>query len=1334
MNAPKKKNMFRILALFLGIILILTDPTGYWTVHAQEETLSEPTVKQEAREQTISGEETVEPSSGNGTDIEEPQGNTLTEACQDETAAEQPQDETAAEQPQDETAAEPPQDETAAEQLQDETAAEPPQDETAAEPPQDETAAGQPQDETAAGQPQDETAAEPPQDETAAGKPQDETAAGQPQDGTAAEQPQDNITAEESQGEDTTQTAGEAEDIPAADTSDPPRQMTIRELKSKEGEADAAIPVPMYIEGEITPRQEKYSFAGGEITGIEDQNWDGYPYKFLRAEIKILNGASVSSYPINYYDEYEGIYYYSVAGEDDAPAQDIDIAYEVPAGAEVAFIFALNTKKYDITVDNNKANENPEFKVRIISGIEDVGGKWSANSHSPVKVELTYPIGYYVKDPPVGAEAVGIKFNFKDPAPNINVDENFENRSITYAFDYPAQDVTMTVVGDEDTGTLTYGLFDGNPAFQNREKGKGWWRKIDASGNYKKGDPWYGGWSWRKVADETLPADSQMQVKVVPGTPSKTIMMDGVTKTISGGEFQKDTELNFQYLFFRIKTGAAAYFMWPSPTLNLCYFPNGEDFSTGTPIVESFKIWDASWIVDPKKPDEFPEKTLTYSVGNGAQIEITVKKTMWDNYTIGYDAPVYSGDRYPQYEAYVKITNMKNSFYLRTQGAGSVQGPHYFRGLYDISNESNALGSDSYFLDTGSAEQGGDNGGITSNIIKGGTTFLDKLAIYNRNLGESKVPWAADSAAFFKFGITPKWGYTIPTVESYGKPTADQPESDNLVMTNMPIELKNKADGHNADLQLGKYSWFNVNQNRKEVSSFQYVLYMPVTSLTGSHDMRALDVKTQKIKVDVTNNTQYAGGTDNHIVSGGVGTNGAAFDLLENDKVIFNRDFKAPEIANKTFVGFTGTITAPDNTLLPEGYNLTLAKSLDNTVYFKPGDSINLSNYFRRDAAVLLDSWTQNGRLNEAEQERLNLLMFSANLKIKINLVYSDGTTSQGKTLTCYINKYLQDVNAGTLTYDTNTAVASKSVSIIENSNIMFSSFGETFKKENSPDPYTYYYNKDQTTSKHQITQDLDGKEIASVKYDRGLEVIYQDPENSAHPFNNIPVKDDTIYKTYDGSNQATIQFPTVAQSPVGKVLDYWQVEELNADTGQWDLNPDKEIRAGDSAYQFASGTDGNNKSIRLTAVWRDISPDSYISIPKNIVLTENNTNLAKGNYAGAKVTVSYQSVNGSDKLVDVKVLSSFKLALTSDTTKQIEVFTYDVQGNKLTPTVAGSKYAQVGTFGSNPDESKSIWFNTKSQKGNEIYQGKFYKKPGDQPADESTLFYISAAATGGGG
>lgn len=1089
------------------------------------------------------------------------------------------------------------------------------------------------------------------------------------------------------------------------DILNPPRQITIKDLRTRKGRTAATINIPMYIDGE-TNAQGIYEFAGGNIKNIKAQSFGGNPYKFVRAEIRILEEATTKTYPINYYDKVDGKYYYSLAKENGGSAYDFDIAYEAPAGSTVAFIYRLNTTVYPVTIQNDKVTEG--FDVKVISGIEkDTDGKMSANSHSPVKVELTYPDGYYVKNPPVGKKAVGIEFDFNDTGLQVETVKDTKKRTVTYVFAYPEQPLTMSVVGDRDTGSLTYGFYEGNSNFQGKEFGENWWRMVDTDGRYTNGDPWYGGWNWSKSLDQTLPIGSN-QTLGVQGGDSTPINIGGTQKNIATGTFASNQALNFEYVSFRYKQND--FYWWPCPTLSLNYFPNGEDYSTGTPITETFQLWDSNWKVDPDDPDHNSEITLpTYVAGNGAKITVTVKKSVWDNKAPGI---VPSIDYfYPSYKVHVKVENMKNSFYLKTQSSSSVQGPHYFRNLDNVSLVSDDKGFDSYIVDTGTAENGGDNGGLSTNPIKVGSTFLDKLAVYNRNIPGGKVPWAADTDAFFKLAVTPKWGYTLPRIESYG--TAETP-----VMVNKPVEVQNEEENRNASLPLGEYSWFHPEQSRNDISFFQYVLFMPVNGLTSKHDLRAVDVKTEKITIDITNN----GSAPNNIINLNP-AGGTTFDFLENDKVVFNSNYTAPVITGKTFVGFTATITADDNPILPSEYNVVLAKTADNSSYFKPGDEIILSDYFSRDTEMILQSWNKDKTLTKEEQDRLYFLMYSSKLKIHINLEYRDGTSSEGKSLTGHVNKYLQNANATGLVYASSFS-DSKDISLITGSNIIFSNFIETFV--NPIDHYTYYYNKDTTTSKHTITSE--GEEIASVKYDRGLTVSYFNSDNN--PFNDI--SDSTIYKTYSGNNQATIQFPTVNQYQKGKAFDYWKVEELG-DDGNWTLKNDAEIHEGEtpSIYEFSSGTDANNKSIRLIAVWKDISPTSYISIPKNIVLTENNTNLLgkEKKYAGAKVTITYQNVYGNAEEINVDVLKSFDLGLSTDQSSKLKVLSYDENGDILQSSGINNDYARIGQFGSDGSTSvasKSIWFNTESQSEKNTYTAEFNISSDSAALGSDTLFYIS--------
>ena len=1085
----------------------------------------------------------------------------------------------------------------------------------------------------------------------------------------------------------------------------PQNQVMVRDLKAMRGGAAATIDIPMYIDGEINPRGT-YAFQGGDITGIENQEWDQRPYRFDHAEIRITDGAAVETYPISYYDEIGGVFYYAVA-KDGGTAQDFDVAYEAPKDSQVAFVFTLNTTEYPVTIENGKATEG--FSVDVLSGMKkDKGGIYYANSTAPVKVQLTYPVGYYVKNPPPGQDAVGISFNFENPALEPEVTSDPKERTVTYAFNYPDQPVTMTVVGDKDTGKLTYGLYDGTSSMQNyKEIGETTWTATDAAGNYTPEDVRYGASNNNDVY--------LLGMQVLGGASTPVAIKAGVTKDIATGTFNSDQALDFEYVSSRYSTGSPPFYMWPAPTLNLCYFPNGEDYSAGTPIVETIPLWDPGQTVDPDDPTAHPPMTLEpYTAANGAKITITVEESVFTNKSLktGFKptAP------YPSYKAHVKIENMKNSFYLKTQSSSSVQGPHYFRNLENISLGSVNGQYDTCYLDSDTKNNNGDGGDdklISFKSIAPGGIFIDKLAVYNRNIPDGKVPWAAETDAFFKFEITPKWGYTNPRIESYGAdPTP--------IMTNVPIEIQNKEENHNATLPLGSYSWFNPNQNRKDVSSFQYTMFMPVESLKTKHDMRAIDVKTDKITLDIQNN----GTAPNNIVV--PGTNGTTFDLLENDKITFNPNYQAPEKPGQTFVGFTGEITAPDNKLLPPDYKLVLAKSLDNSVYFRPGDTVSISDYFRRDAGILLDSWNTKKTLNETEQERLNLLMYSGNLKVKFTPIYKEGTSTGGQTLTGEVNKYLQNVTAAGTTaaqYNT-TAFDRKTVEVITGSKITFTNFAETY--DNPADGYTYYHNAATSVIKHEITQP--DEELASVKYDRGLEVLYQKDKNV--PFKDI--SDTKVYRTYDGSNKAVIKFPTVDQYPAGKAFDHWTVEELD-DSGQWIQKPGLELSAGQTptVYSFSSGPDANNKSIRLTAVWKDIAPEYFVSIPMNIVLTENNSNLNDPDqkHAGSGVTISYQQVYGNDKAINVDVLKSFDLTSVNDPGKTVEVTACDEDGSPLQSSAADSRYVSVALLGSSGAsgavQTEKLWFNTVSQSGNEIYKGTF-NAGSSLASGETPLFYIS--------
>lgn len=1069
----------------------------------------------------------------------------------------------------------------------------------------------------------------------------------------------------------------------------------LREARKAEQKKTSFL-IPMYIEGEDTS-QGNYSFLGGDIVNINDQVFDGLPYKFQQAEILIMEDDGAKTYPINYYDEINGVKYYAISNND-STAQDFEIAYEVPEGASVSFIFTLNTQSYPVTVNN--PNEAEGFQVQFLIGIKtNPDGSLSAKYNSQVKLLLTYPAGYYTENAPAGKENVGIKFN--DASLAVTEEWNEKKRTISYTFTYPDKPLTLDVVGDKETTGLMYGVYDGTTNFQRLEQGSNWWKATDADGAYTAEQPYYGA--------EGYPADGVLKIR---GGTEKKVKMDGAEAPVSiaGGTFDSGQELHFEYAMQRVNTnGRPPYFFWPSPTMSFCYFSNGADYEKDLPITENFPLWEPGWIYDP---DMAGAQVIsnTYTAGNGARITITAKKSVYREVLAAGGIKL----NYPTYQVHVKIENMKNSFYLKTQGSGSVQGPHYFRNLDNISLEINNNSPDSYFLEDDKDENGGNSGTIKEAGLRSGGMFLDKRAVYNKNIPNGGVPWADQGKAFFKYGITPEWGYTNPRVESYEEASAP-------IMTNKPIEIEKKElENQNGTtypkLKLGNYSWFHTGSGSQDISPFQYILFMPVESLDTKHDMRAIDVKVEKITGTVSNNDQYVSDAapQNYIVDGD-----GTLDLLENDKVVFNQDFKAPEQTGKVFAGFTATITAPGNPLLPSDYKLELAKSVDNTIYFKPGDIISISDFFRRDSAVLQNTWNTAHSFTAEEQNRLNLIMYSSNLSVKVNLKYKDAASSEGQVINGLVNKYMQDVSKEGLSYAADIA-DTKSISVIKGTSIKFNKFAETFV--NTADGYTYYLNESNTTSVNKVT--ADNQEIASVKYDRGLTVSYLD--ENGQPFEGI--SDPGVYKTYAESNKADIRFPDPSQSPPGKALDYWTVAELS-DTGSWIPKQGVTIREGDpsAVYVFTSGPDGNNKSIQLQPVWKDISPDSYISIPKNIQLSEKGTNLTPAkDYAGTKVTLAYHSVNGSDKQVNIDVLKSFELTETAEQNKKLTVSSYDSDGNPLTAAGINGNYARAGVLGT-ANTAQDIWFNTDSQNGNRIYRGVFQisSNPGD--TGQNTLFYISA-------
>ena len=1066
--------------------------------------------------------------------------------------------------------------------------------------------------------------------------------------------------------------------------------VTVGELKAEKMESNgsSSIEVPMYTMEEGKP-MGYYQFSGGDIINIDDQTFEGLPYRFARAEIRLLEGATWKVYPINYYDKIGDRRYYSV-DNGDGPAQDFEIANEVPDTAEVSFRFQLNTKEYKVNVIDDKKAEG--FGLEFILGFTEADGSFYARHSTHVKVKLTYPAGYHTVEAP-GITPVGIIFG--DASLQISKSEDEAKREITYSFIYPDKSLDMTVVGDRDDGPLICGVYEGTGNMQNTEAGDSWIRKTDETGSYSQGDPYYG---------TNYGGDYQAGRLSKPrGSETKEVLMGTGNKTISTGTFGSSDVLHFEYHMKRAGGNGSPtsplFFFWPSPTLTLSYFPNGVDYSAKEPIInETFNFWDPSW--EDTSDTGAAQITENYTAGNGAQIKIEVKKAhLVTTGTVHYD-----------FRAIITISNMKNSFYLQTQSASSVQGSHYFRGLDKVSLATAADKGDSYLM-LDPNDTGGAGGSQVKKAIKPGGVFLDKQSIANKEYPSGTgIPGAADDQYSFKFGVTPEWGYTHPRVLSF---------DENGEVTGQRAETIEAEMG--GTLTPGSYSWFNEDfKNRGEISPFQYVLFMRVSDKGGKHSQRAIDITTEKISGQIVNNAEFVdeNNPDNVIVKGD-----GSFDLLEdNNRIVFSDGFKAPKREGETFVGFTIEIKAKDNPFLnPDKVVKTLYKNKEDTDYFRPGDTVSLADYYRRDSADLLDIWKEGKGLNADEQERLELLMYTAKLELNIKLNYKPGENVEGSFVTGHVNKYLQDVEAPGLSY-LDTASDSKSTKAIIGTNIVFSKFAETY--DNAADHHTYYLNSDNTTSVPKVTED--DQELARVAYDRGLTVTYLEEDGS--PFTGI--EDPTVYRTYDGHNRAAIQFPTASQCPAGKVLDYWTVKELD-DSGGWVPKPGYMIKQGaePAAYEFASGPGANNKSIQLQAVWKDITPDSYITIPRNILLSEAGTNLQpEDKYAGVKVTIGYEPVNGNEKEVNVDVLKSFDLSLEDNPAETIKVFSYDAGGNKLDAPGTGGSYARAGTLGGTA-RSKDIWFNTETRDGNGTYKGTFSISSDPSDTGQGTLFYISAVS-----
>ncbi|MBO1722756.1 hypothetical protein HJV72_18870, partial [Extibacter sp. GGCC_0201] len=564
--------------------------------------------------------------------------------------------------------------------------------------------------------------------------------------------------------------------------------VTVGELKAEKMESNgsSSIEVPMYTMEEGKP-MGYYQFSGGDIINIDDQTFEGLPYRFARAEIRLLEGATWKVYPINYYDKIGDRRYYSV-DNGDGPAQDFEIANEVPDTAEVSFRFLLNTKEYNVNVIDDKKAEG--FGLEFILGFTEADGSFYARHDTHVKVKLTYPAGYHTVEAP-GITPVGIIFG--DASLQISRSEDEAKREITYSFIYPDKSLDMTVVGDRDEGPLICGVYEGTGNMQSTEAGDSWIRKTDDAGGYSEGDPYYGTDYYGK--DYLTRGASKPR-----GSDTKKVLMGTGEKEISTGTFGSGDVMHFEYRMKRAGGRGTAdspkFFFWPSPTLTLSYFPNGADYSASHPINETFNFWDPSW--EDTSDTGAAQITESYTAGNGAQIKIEVKKAqLITDTTVHYD-----------FRAIVTISNMKNSFYLQTQSSSSVQGSHYFRGLDKVSIEAAGDEADSYLM-LDPNDTGGAGGSRNKRTIRPGGVFLDKQSIANKEYPSGTgIPGAADDQYSFKFGVTPEWGYTHPRILSF---------DENGEVTGQRAETIEAETG--GTLALGSYSWFNEDfKNRGEIS------------------------------------------------------------------------------------------------------------------------------------------------------------------------------------------------------------------------------------------------------------------------------------------------------------------------------------------------------------------------------------------------------------------------------------------------------------------------------------------------------------------------------------
>lgn len=1023
-----------------------------------------------------------------------------------------------------------------------------------------------------------------------------------------------------------------------------PETMSIKEVEERKKLEYKSVTTPIivnaYKEGTSTILSDHIEFQGGKIEkdNISNLEVGGNSYVFVNAELHTKSSGMTQKYKISYLEDIQGKLYYTLDGGSEI--DDMEIAMQAPADAEIIFVYTLSNEKNAIAIDSLKGTS-----VSFTSGVTNNKAKYGET----VIFNLDYSIDFYTSSTAdktaIGAEIDGIVLKKE------STDE--KQRRIVYSFVMPNNAITIRIIGDQDTATTrTVGVLDTTAAKQNNEFNENYLKSINSSVS---------------PAIEYGTKSGEIANKLQSGTGVDTELYVGESMNIqktATGQYKVGNVLKFEYNMGRYKgpVDTIGYVWYPAANLVYEYYTPGQSYGKGKTVNEPITLWDPQW----RKGTEY-----TQTASDGTMFKIVVKAnkdistTYYENYTVE-----------------ITVTGATRDFFIRTDSTSTAQSPSYIRNKVGISEGSYEIDGVEY-LDTSLLQRSDESQGTNNQLsrVQFGSILLDKFAGKYSNT----VDGLNANQKGFEVKITPQWGYSYPVIEGY--------ETTGLVSTSKPLEIrfndKNKG-----------FSSFNTSyKTRTDISPFQYMVYIDVND---RHTYRALDIKSQKIEVHVKD-----------ISSGTTET----YDLIENKKYIVSREI--PKSTDGSyFKEYKFTIQSNSNPFISD-YSTVLDEDEVN-----PGDEIDFGDYFRQKTEYL-EAKQKAGTLSKDEEDMLTIIMWSSDYTLTIEPIFETGI-SAGIRVPVYVNKYLQDITKDSTTYLT-TPSDKKTIETTFGSNVFIVNYSKIFKAASSS-PYSYLINED-TSEKDMKEVTSADEEIAKLKYDRILNITYDLGSDITDDQILNVFKDDHNYTTTSNpdsaGNTAEIKYPDEVQAPKGKAFVKWKIYTLD-DSGNWVIPEDtakKELTKGDAkdkTYIFESGTGKQNQSIKLEAVWRDIQPVEYISIPKQVTLTEGSTATKTEDSAGAKVKLSYIDVDKSGRKINIDILKSFELSNKENSSEKITVLPYDTSGSRLDEESFSkqSNYVKVGQMDGTNTEL-SLYFETPLRKDMKVYE-RIFDNAG------SVLFYIS--------